>query len=93
MIGAKACFVRRRRGLEPRKPLHSRLEALLGDTENIMIFEDDALQVIQKLTGLSAPDADLFRRRVNKHRTEAEAWALLNEFIALCAKQNIPAGA
>ncbi len=93
LIGAKACFVRRRRGLEPRRPLHPRLEALLGDTENIMIFEDDALQVIQKLTGLSAPDADLFRRRVNKHRTEAEAWALLNEFIALCAKQDIPAAA
>jgi DNA-directed DNA polymerase III PolC len=93
LIGAKACFVRRRRGLEPRRPLHPRLETLLGDTENIMIFEDDALQVIQKLTGLSAPDADRFRRRVTKHRTEAEAWALLNEFVALCAKQDIPAAA
>ncbi len=93
LIGAKACFVRRRRGLEPRKPLHPRLEALLGDTENLMIFEDDALQVIQKLTGLAASDADRFRRRVTKHRTEAEAWALLKEFADLCAHQGIPAAA
>jgi DNA polymerase III subunit alpha len=93
LIGAKSRFVRRRRGLEPRQPLHPRLAALLGDTENLMIFEDDALQVIQKLTGLSASDADRFRRRVTKHRTEAEAWALLKEFGGLCAKQNIPAAA
>ena len=80
-IGVKACFVRRRRGLEPRQPLHPRLAVLLGDTENLMIYEDDALQVIQKLTGLSAPDADRFRRRVTKHRTEEEARALLTEFL------------
>ena len=93
LIGAKACFVRRRRGLEPRQPLHPRLAELLGDTENLMIFEDDALQVIQRLTGLAAGDADRFRRRVTKHRTEAEALALLKEFIRLCARQNIPADA
>jgi DNA polymerase III subunit alpha len=93
LIGAKARFVRRRRGLEPRQPLHPRLAALLGDTENLMIFEDDALQVIQKLTGLAAPDADRFRRRVTKHRTEAEAWALLKEFVGLCARQGVPAAA
>ena len=54
LIGAKACFVRRRRGLEPAEPLHPRLAALLGDTENLMIYEDDAMQVIQRLTGLPA---------------------------------------
>ncbi len=92
-IGVKACFVRRRRGLEPRRPLHPRLAELLGDTENLMIYEDDALEVIQKLTGLPAPAADQFRRRVTKHRTEAEARALLAEFLGRCADQGIPADA
>ncbi len=92
-IGAKACFVRRRRGLEPRRPLHPRLAELLGDTQNLMIYEDDALQVIQKLTGLPAPDADRFRRRVTKHDTDAEARALLAEFLGLCKHQGIPAEA
>ena len=83
-IGIKACFVRRRRGLEPRRPLHPRLAELLGDTQSLMIYEDDALQVIQKLTGLPAPDADRFRRRMTKHDTEEEARALLTEFQGLC---------
>ena len=92
-IGTKARFIRRRRGLEPRQPLHPRLAVLLGDTENLMIYEDDALQVIQKLTGLPAPDADRFRRRVTKHRTMEEARALLMEFLGLCAHQGVPAEA
>jgi DNA-directed DNA polymerase III PolC len=92
-IGVKARFVRRRRGLEPRDPLHPRLAELLGDSENLMIYEDDALDVIQKLTGLPAPEADRFRRRVTKHRTAAEARTLLTEFLGLCAHQGIPAEA
>ncbi|HVS34382.1 MAG TPA: DNA polymerase III subunit alpha, partial [Gemmataceae bacterium] len=90
LIGAKACFVRRRRGLEPAAPLHPRLAELLGDTENLMIYEDDALQVIQRLTGLAAPDADRFRRRVTKHRTPEEAQTLLTEFLDLCRRQGVP---
>ena len=31
-----------------------------------MLYEDDALRVIQTLTGLSAPDADRFRKRVGQ---------------------------
>ncbi len=85
--------MRRRRGLEPAEPLHPRLAELLGDTENLMIYEDDAMQVIQRLTGLPASEADRFRRRVTKHRTPEEAQALLTEFVGLCKRQNIPAEA
>src|SRR5262249_10894110 len=83
-IGAKDCFVRRRHGLEPVRVAHPSLEPLLRETMGLMLYEDDGLAVIQTLTGLPAPDADRFRKRVVKHRTEAEALELTKEFLAAC---------
>ena len=50
-IGAKEKFIRRRRGLEPVRHLHPSLEPLLGDSCGLMLYEDDALRVVQTLTG------------------------------------------
>jgi DNA polymerase-3 subunit alpha len=56
----------------------------------LMVYEDDGLAVIQALTGLPGPDADRFRKRVAKHRTEAEALELTKEFLAACDHNGIP---
>jgi DNA-directed DNA polymerase III PolC len=85
-LGAKETFVRRRRGLEPVVYPHPRLEPLLGDTEGLMLYEDDALAVLRALTGLSAADADRLRKRITKYRTDEEALALSREFLAACAR-------
>jgi DNA polymerase III alpha subunit len=103
-IGIKESFIRRRRGLEPaalpidlsRAPGagdHPALRALLGETHGLMLYEDDALRVIQGLTGLPAADADRLRKRISKHRTAEECAALRGEFLALCARRGIPAEA
>jgi DNA-directed DNA polymerase III PolC len=92
-IGAKECFVRRRHGLEPVRVAHPSLEPLLRETMGLMLYEDDGLAVIQALTGLPATDADRFRKRVAKHRTEAEALELTKEFLAACDRHGTPRAA
>ena len=89
-IGAKEAFVRRRRGLDPVRFLHPCLEPVLRETQGLMLYEDDALRVIQALTGLDAPAADHFRKRVAKHQTDEEATQLALEFLAACAGNGIP---
>jgi DNA-directed DNA polymerase III PolC len=89
-IGAKESFVRRRRGLEPVRHADPSLEPLLRETQGLMLYEDDGLGVIETLTGLPAPDADRFRKRVAKHRTEEEARALTEEFLTACASHGTP---
>jgi DNA polymerase-3 subunit alpha len=56
----------------------------------LMLYEDDGLAVTQALTGLPAPDADRFRKRVAKHRTEQEARELTVEFLAACDRHGTP---
>jgi DNA-directed DNA polymerase III PolC len=89
-VGMKECFIRRRRGLEPVRHAHPSLEPLLRETQGLMLYEDDALRVLQALTGLAAPEADRFRKRVSKHRTADEARALTEEFLEACTRNRVP---
>jgi DNA polymerase III alpha subunit len=88
-VGAKELFIRRRRGLEPVWHAHPSLVPLLAETQGLMLYEDDALRVLEVLTGLPRCDADRFRKRVAKHRTEEEALALTEEFLAACASNGV----
>ncbi len=89
-LGAKETYIRRRRGLEPVRLLHPRLAGVLQETHGLLIYEDDTLRLIQALTGLSAPDADRFRKRVTKHKTEEDEQTLHREFLALCGRRGVP---
>jgi error-prone DNA polymerase len=89
-VGMKECFVRRRRGLEPVRCPHPSLEPLLRQTQGLMLYEDDALRVLEVLTGMAAPDADRFRKRVAKHRTDEEARLLTEEYLQACARNHVP---
>jgi len=79
--GMKEAFVRRERGLEPVPA-----RGLLPDTHEIMLYEDDAMLVASALTGLSLADADRFRRRVQKLRTDEERVAVSREFLELAVR-------
>ncbi len=92
-VGMKELFIRRRIGLEPKRDVHPGLADILGETEGLMVFEDDALRVVQALTGLDAIDADHFRKRITKHRTENEARVLTIEFLKACLQNGIPRAA
>src|SRR5262249_41350442 len=80
----------RRHGLDPVRVAHASLEPILRETMGLMVYEDDGLEVMQALTGLPGSDADRFRKRVAKHRTEAEALELTKEFLAACDHNGIP---
>ena len=84
-LGMKDRFIRRARGLEPSPP-----DPLLGDTHGIMLYEDDAMLVASALAGVSLPEGDRFRRRVQKLRTDGERLAVSREFLGLCAKHGTP---
>jgi DNA polymerase III alpha subunit len=88
-IGAKEKFIRRRRGLESVQHLHPFLEPLLRDSCGLMLYEDDALRVVQALTGLSAPEADRFRKQITKSETSEEIIALSKAFLAACDRNGI----
>jgi DNA-directed DNA polymerase III PolC len=88
-VGMKEVFVRRRIGLEPVRNVHPKLAEILGETEGLMVFEDDALRVVQALTGLAATEADHFRKRITKHRTIEEARVLTLEFLTACNRNGI----
>jgi error-prone DNA polymerase len=90
-VGVKQRFIRRRLGLEPAEALHPRLAGALAETEGLLLYEDDALRVVQALTDLPVPDADRLRKRIAKHRTDAEAEALRRELIALCERRGLAA--
>jgi DNA polymerase III alpha subunit len=90
-LGMKECYIRRRRGLEPVRCAHPLLEPVLRETQGLMLYEDDALRVLEVLTGLSPAAADRFRKRVSKHRTAEEAEALAREFLAACTRNGVPA--
>jgi DNA-directed DNA polymerase III PolC len=92
-IGVKERFIRRRRGLEPVRVAHPALAELLGETHGLMLYEDDGLRVLRGLTGLPSVEADRFRKRISKHRTEEEAEGLRREFEALCARRGVAAAA
>jgi DNA polymerase III alpha subunit len=55
-----------------------------------MLYEDDALRLIQGLTGLDAAGADRFRKRISKHQGAEEGEKLRQEFLAMCGRCGVP---
>jgi len=82
-LGMKDAFVRRTRGLEERE-IDPCMERALGRTHGIMLYEDDALLVVSRLTGLSLEKADRFRREVKRCQNDEERLRLSKEFLRLC---------
>ncbi|MFM7152328.1 MAG: DNA polymerase III subunit alpha, partial [Gemmataceae bacterium] len=88
-IGVKECFIRRRRRLEPEHFVHPLLRQVLGDTEGLMLYEDDALRLLQALTGLPAAEADRFRKRISKRKSKEEEITLRGEFLERSARSGM----
>jgi DNA-directed DNA polymerase III PolC len=85
--GGRDTYIRRRRGLEPPRYAHPCLEVLLRESHGVLLFEDDALGVVEALTGLPATEADHLRRRLADPDAAAEAGAA---FLAACERNSVP---
>jgi len=83
-IGMKERFIRRRRGIEKPASIEPALAKLLGDTELMLLYEDDSLRLLKALAQITSSEADAFRKKVTKWETDEQYKALAIEFFTLC---------
>ncbi len=87
--GMKEVFCRRHRGLEPASFAHPRLEAVLGATHGVMLYEEDVMSVAATLTGLSLAEGDELRRAISAARGDQEFLALERGFVQLAGARGV----
>ncbi|HUR27256.1 MAG TPA: DNA polymerase III subunit alpha, partial [Planctomycetota bacterium] len=66
--GMKDAFVRRFRGLEKPHAPHPTLTDVLWETQGVMLYQEDVMQVASRLAGMDLAQADRLRRALQKHR-------------------------
>jgi DNA-directed DNA polymerase III PolC len=88
-IGMKDVFIRRLRGLERTPPAPPQLAGVLGDTCGVMLYEDDVMLTAAAMLSCSLPEADRFRKQVQKCSSDAQRRELSREFIAGCVRNGI----
>jgi DNA-directed DNA polymerase III PolC len=67
--GMKKHFIDRHHGREAVSHLHPKLEAVLGDTYGVMIYQEDVLKVAHAIAGMNLAEADALRRAMSKARS------------------------
>jgi DNA-directed DNA polymerase III PolC len=88
--GMQGAFVRRARGLEPVHFSHPALAEVLGDTFGILLYEDDAMLIANRLGGLDIAAGDRFRKTIKRSRTPedlAKAWQYFRDHTR---RNNVP---
>jgi len=86
--GMKDAYVRRLRGLEEPRPPHPLLTDVLWDTQGVMLYQEDVMQVAATLAGMELAEADLLRRALQK-RDAGELEHLCARFLAGCAGEGV----
>jgi DNA-directed DNA polymerase III PolC len=87
--GMKEAFCRRRRGLEPVSYPHERLRATLGETQGIMLYEEDVMRVASALCGLPLAEGETLRRAIAHARGDDEFRFLERGFVAQATRAGI----
>jgi error-prone DNA polymerase len=65
-------YLRRRQGLEPTVYWHPSLEAVLGKTYGVLLFQEDVLRIAVHFAGMTWIEADRFRKKVSSFRDVAD---------------------
>ena len=63
-------YIERKHGRQKPEYLHPDLEPILAETQGIMVYQEQVMQIAQKLAGYSLGDADLLRRAMGKKIAE-----------------------
>jgi len=82
-------FIDRRHGRKEVKYLHPVLEPILKETYGIIVYQEQVIQIANKVGGMSLAEADLLRRAMGKKNLEAMAQQK-KKFIEGAVKNNIP---
>ena len=82
-------YISRKHGLEEVDCLHPDLEACLGETYGIPIYQEQVMQMAQELAGYTLGGADLLRRAMGK-KIKEEMDAQEETFVAGAAERGVP---
>ncbi len=66
-------FIDRHRGVKPVEYIVPEMEDILGNTFGVLVYQEQIMQLAQKLAGYSLGDADLMRRAMGKKKQEEMA--------------------
>ncbi len=81
-------FVNRRNGVTPVEYLCPELEELTAETLGVIVYQDQVLQIANRLAGYSLGEADLLRRAMGKKKPE-EMELQREKFVAGAIARNI----
>ncbi len=59
-------YIARRRGRERAEPIHPLVDPILAETAGVMIYQEQVMRVVCEAAGMSAAEADSFRRCMTK---------------------------
>ena len=66
-------YVNRKRGTEPVRYAHPRLEEILKETYGIMVYQEQVMRITNVLAGFSLDEADTLRKAMGKKKPEVMA--------------------
>ena len=75
-------YLKRRQGVEPVAYPHPSLEAALGETLGVIVFQEQVLRVAMAIAGFGPTEADQLRRAMSRSRSEEAMAALQARFLA-----------
>ncbi len=81
-------FIERKTGHTPIEYDHPAMESILKETYGIMLYQEQIMQVVQKVGGFSLGQADILRRAMGKKKVEVMA-AECDRFTEGCTKNNV----
>ncbi len=83
----KYCNVKN--GRERRESLHPSIDPILDETQGIIVYQEQVMEVARKMAGYSLGGADLLRRAMGK-KIQAEMDAERPKFLAGAAENGVP---
>ncbi len=82
-------FVKRKHGKQKVTYMHPALEAILKPTYGVIAYQDQVMQVANRLAGFTLAQADLLRRAMGKKKPEEMA-RMKEAFLAGCEARDVP---
>jgi error-prone DNA polymerase len=82
-------FVERRRGREPINCLHPKLEAVLRDTYGVILYQEQVIQTIHAMTGLTLDESDALRRAMTRDNASDVYQAIERRFLEGAAARGL----
>lgn len=73
-------FVNRRAGTEPTEYLHDKLKGCLSETYGVLLYQEQAMKIVQIMAGYDLGIADMFRRAIGR-KIPQEMATLIPKFV------------